>query len=344
MQKSKATAIAPNSTVQTYNHWLDIGNYSVQSVHAGVDLLTVRSLVYPLTYGETPLGCKRSEESPLIVYEGKTYHAGEAALSYPNGSEATVKGDKTRLSKQIELMLAVSQPGIESVNLVMTVPDPHEEVQIVAEGSVLSQQTVAGACQALVGDYSFIRNGTQHNLTVQAVTVVQEGLPAVLKARRDGGVPNQGTTVCLDIGGKTCNLLVVDDAGDVVGYMSMLGAGGIKLATALQSNGLYRTRCKRARVSVPTVERIMSAIASGNSYAGCNVEAHWADILPEELNRWYTSLVGDVEATLGTLDSDLTGLMLTGGSANLFHQLSDAYIPAAPESFNITALSQGYGS
>ena len=344
MQKSKATTISPNSTIQTYTQWLDIGNYSVQSVIAGSGLATVRSLVYPLSYGETPLSCKRSEASPLIVYGGKTYHAGEAALSYANGSDPTVKGDKTRLTKQIELMLAVAQPGIESVNLVMTVPDPYEETQIIADGSVISQQTVAGACQALVGDYSFIRNGKQHNLTVQAVTVIQEGLPAVLKARRDGGVPNQGTTVCLDVGGKTCNLLVVDGTGDVVGYMSMLGAGGIKLATALQSNGLYRTRCKRANVAVPNVERIMSAIALGNDYAGCNVEAHWSDIITEELTRWYTALVGDVEASLGDLGSDLTGLMLTGGNANLFRELSDAYIPDSPETFNITALAQGYGS
>jgi len=77
-------------------------------------------------------------------------------------------------------------------------------------------------------------------------------------------------------------------------------------------------------------------------YVGSNDAATWADIFNAELGRWYTSLVGDVEATLGDLDSDLTGMMLTGGNANLLHDFVDSnvFIPKAPEQFNITALSQ----
>jgi len=338
-----ASLSQPTTATQTHTQYVDIGNYTVQSLTsiAPDDVLTVRSLVHTLTVGEPIQASKRSSTSPLIVYGRNTYHAGEATLSYSNGAEATMKCDKTLLAKQVELLLTVAIEG--SVNLVITVPDPYESTQTLnPDGSVSLQSTVAASAQGLVGDYSFIRNGVDINTSVKNVTVIQEGLPAVLKARRDGHVANYGTTVCLDIGGKTCNLLVVDDIGDVVGYMSMLGQGGIKLATALQSNQLYRARCKRANVKVPGAERIMSAIGAGRMYVGSNDAATWADIFNAELGRWYTSLVGDVEATLGDLDSDLTGMMLTGGNANLLHDFVDSnvFIPKSPEQFNITALSQ----
>mgnify|MGYP000080994319 CR=1 FL=1 len=88
MTSTATTAI----TTQVYTQWLDVGNYSVQTINASdcTSVKTIRSLVYPLTLGETPLTSKRCDASPLVIYNGRTYHAGEAALSYPNGSEATV--------------------------------------------------------------------------------------------------------------------------------------------------------------------------------------------------------------------------------------------------------------
>lgn len=337
------------TTVQTYTHWLDVGNYSVQAISAERpnDILTIRSLTYPLTFGEAPLTSKRNEHNPLMVYNGRAYHAGEAALSYRNGSEATVKGEKTRLEKQVELMLATIQPWSDTtlcINLVMTVPNPYEEVQeLDATGNVISVQAVGDLLtNGLTGAYQFMRNGHNISLTVECVTVVQEGLPAVLKARRDGSVPNHGITVCLDLGGGTANTLLVDDAGDVLGYMSLPGMGGVRLASAIRSNELFQKRCKRAGVGVPSVERVMSAIAAGKRYAGNNVVAHWEDIFVGELTRWYGSLIGDVELGLGDLGTDVTALMMTGGNANLLREYvdTDVFIPSNAEAYNITALKE----
>jgi hypothetical protein len=300
------------------------------------EIQTIRSLVHTFVPGSEPLLSKRNDENPIIAYSNRIFHVGEAVASYKGiGSMAVVKTDKSRIDRQIEMLLASVQPGdspIHDIDLWFTLPDPYSE----CEGELLGDYLAS----KLTGSYDFTRNGVSIQLSVKQCFCVQEGLPAVLKARADRKIPSHGTTVCLDIGGGTANLVLVDECGDVVAYHSFAGMGGIRLASDILDNRLFKNRCVHENVRADE-ERIMGAIARGRSYLGQNPKVHWEDIIHPLTVNWYQGLLGDIDALLGDLSADVTGIIMTGGNANLFRSLvsDEVFIPDQPENYNIRALA-----
>lgn len=322
-----------NST--TIDYFVDFGNYTIQAMSSvgGSQPLIIRSATQML--GRTRV-LRHDQTNPIIVWDDKRYHIGDAALKYPGAmKEVTVESDKSNPDLVRLFLLGVLEPLGDAlaytVRLHFTVPDPYRLVGV--------NETVGERlARALTGTYDFIRNGVQMQVHVKALAPEYEGLAPVLVARKGGLIANHGYTICIDIGGGTTNVLVVDGDGEVLDQRTLDGCGGIALARAICADTVVQARCRHGL----QVWDVMDATARGLTHVIGNPSASWSDVFVPIRDKWLHNILSRVMSGFGQYFAKTTNILFIGGNANLLTKDQNKLfvVYPNPETANVTALME----
>jgi hypothetical protein len=314
-------------------HILDLGNFSVQSFTEGdKNLNIIRSVRADLVNGTRPIE-PRSAESPLVMYGKSRTHFGSTAYKYRSMVE-TVIDDKTdaELAKLVLVSTLPPKAGQNSytVKLHWSLPDPMKEVDGAPVGTTLQN--------ALNGTHKYIWNGQEMQVKVIATEPTYEGLAPVIVARSKGLLDKTGYSLCIDIGGGTVNVLVVDEGGNVIDNASFDKQGGVAVAADIAQSPIVKARAGDEL----SLARVMDAIAD-NTHLYCG-RVSFADHMDDVVDRWYRNIMMQVQARFKPHFKDITGFLFIGGNARLIEpRIKSKEMMAVfpqPETANLSALRE----
>jgi len=273
----------------------DLGNYELK-FWDGSQTRAIRAIRFQLPNGRRPLEGKPN--SPVIEYQGKTWHWGVKAYEYRKQYH-TVEGDKS--SEALLAMMACCDFSAKEFNLSVRTSHPMPE-------------KVAPDIKAqLQGCHVFSRNGNRCIAHVEDVNVEPEGLGAWRYAKKQGLIPDQGYTVVIDIGGGTWLSRLFNPSGDIIDQSVDERGGGYDLATSIS----FDSRLISAIGSRPQPGVIMDGFANGSHYYAHMPHASWQEWLEEYLVPWFKGIIGTVKAQYQPYRSRIVRFILRGGSSML---------------------------
>ncbi|TFI51039.1 ParM/StbA family protein [Mastigocladus laminosus UU774] len=298
------------------------------------DINVIRSVRSEIIPGGRVL--RSSGDSPIIDYLDKRYHYGASAYDYQSHT-AIANDDKLEPSVFIPTLLATLAPfGGQSeytIDLHWILPNPS-----VPSRHVVGQPIGEYLREQLNGTFDFTRNGLGMSVKVFPQEPQYEGLAPVLAARKQSLIPSTGNTICIDIGGGTWNVLVVNQQGDIIDQASKDKAGGVRLASLIADNYIVKSRLGDEL----ELERIMDGLANrSNCYCG-NPRVHWNDVLGQSIEQWFSEGKGWTFTRFKQHMANTTMIMFIGGNANLLEPRIKGkqgfFIYPNPETANVTAM------
>ncbi|MGF1492950.1 MAG: ParM/StbA family protein [Microcoleaceae cyanobacterium] len=137
---------------------------------------------------------------------GKAWVAGSSARN-KNIYKVTMNYDKSEVAIRLGLLAfkpKKGQPFIDIDCLVTSLPEMRD------------QRAVENMKQAFLGEHRYKRNEDEIRLTIHEVQIYPEGLGTFCLANQhEMTVPGTLTGIC-DLGGKTCNLVLIDEDGQPI--------------------------------------------------------------------------------------------------------------------------------
>ncbi|HEY9741871.1 MAG TPA: hypothetical protein V6C90_15390 [Coleofasciculaceae cyanobacterium] len=178
----------------------------------------------------------------------------------------------------------------------------------------------------VTGTHTFKWNGVTQSRTIKEAEVVYEGHGIYDWGLWHGLVP-EADLLIVDIGGQTCNLLVVDANGEVIPglHQSFEVGGTLNLANRIANDADFKTKCG----SGAKLEEIMDTIATAsilsategseiNPYYGAGVNAvSFKAEFERHSNAWIDQLLGELDTRMKDHWHQLGKSLIGGGSATL---------------------------
>ncbi|NJO70593.1 MAG: ParM/StbA family protein [Oscillatoriales cyanobacterium RM1_1_9] len=202
------------------------------------------------------------------------------------------------------------------------------------------QTAVENIKSAFLGEHRYIRNSEEIRLMIRDVKIYPEGLGTFWLASHQGlTVPDTLTGIC-DLGGKTCNLVLIDESGEPIedASSSFKVGGTYHLASLIAADPRLVNANKG---DAPKLETVMNALQSGSRYYG-TTGASFAEYYEDYLEQWFSGILSEVETRWQRYFDRLGRVILTGGSANLIKDLiadNDYFaIPSNPQFCNVMGL------
>lgn len=261
---------------------------------------------------------------------GKTWVAGYSARNI-NTAKSLINTQKSETAIRLALMAFQPRSGefFREVNqLITSLPELRDTTAVEALKN------------AFQGSHKYEINGSEVRLSINSVEIYQEGLGTYWLAQRENlTLPNTLTGI-LDLGGKTANLLLIDEFGEPVEDSSAsFGTGGTyELVGLIASNPDLICANKGSAIAQTTV---MDALSSGSRFLGVS-GIDFSQYYQEYLNQWFSGILAELETRWSRYFSRLGRVIVTGGSANLVRELiaDNNYfaIPSNPQLANVVGL------
>ncbi|MGL5082640.1 MAG: ParM/StbA family protein [Microcoleaceae cyanobacterium] len=261
---------------------------------------------------------------------GKIWIAGSSARN-KNIYKATMNYEKSEVAIRLGLLAFKpknGQPFVDIDCLATSLPELRD------------QTAVENMKQAFLGEHKYKRNSEEIRLNIREVKIYPEGLGTFWLANHQGlTIPDTLTGVC-DLGGKTCNLVLIDEYGEPIedASSSFKVGGTYHLASLLAADPRLVNANKG---DAPKLETLMNALQSGSTFYG-TTGVSFADYYNDYLEQWFSGILSEVETRWQRYFDRLGRVILTGGSANLVKDLiadNDYFvIPANPQFCNVMGL------
>lgn len=298
----------------------DPGNYEIK-FWDGSTTRAIRAVYFQLPKGRQPLGGKPN--SPVIEYQGRTWHWGVKAYEYRKQSHI-VEGDK---SKEILLsIMACCDFSLKEYALDIRMSHPMSEL--------VSEEIQ----KQLLGCHVFSRNGRKAIAHIEEVIVEPEGLGAWRYAKKQGLIPAQGYVVVIDIGGGTWISRLFNPEGDIIDSSVDSKGGAYDLATSIS----FDERLVKVLRTRPQPGVIMDGFANGTHHYGEMSNASWSPWLSDHLNPWFKGIINAVKTQYEPQRSRIVKFILTGGSSLLIadkvQNLENLVVVPEPRFANVLGL------
>ncbi|MBD1879083.1 hypothetical protein [Coleofasciculus sp. FACHB-T130] len=263
-------------------------------------------------------------------FERRNWLIGSAAKKNPRGYKRVFNAiSKADPSVSLRMALAGFVPmkdsGEESINvdhLYVSLPETENGAELLSN--------------TLTGHHRFRYFGKRKNvlvdLNINNVVALREEVGSFWYARAKGLTVEGSWTAIVGIGGKTCNLLVVDENGDPLpDACHVFGTGGT-YDLALQTSQDWRLR-ENVRGAI-SLDDLMDAIAAGSYYYGVNgFGANFQEWFDDHRFPWFDAIVGELETRIEPYRNRIGRILFVGGSANLIADIvaGDDFLVVVPE-------------
>jgi hypothetical protein len=254
-------------------------------------------------------------------YVGKRWVIGSSAKDMRQ-YKTTLTSDKADLALKLGLACfkqkfkAQGETSIKIDRLLTSLPDPDRNADVVIK--------------ALQGKHTFKRNGVLIHLEIKEVQVFLEGLGTYWFAKQEGLVPD-GAVGVMDLGGKTCNLVLFNEEGEFIpdSHASFSTGGTYGLASAIASDRRLTTAIKDAA----KIDILMDAIAQQTFRYG-QKEISFKEYFDDYKMQWFGGILGELETRWQNDSHRIVRVLITGGSAELVANIieGEEYFKVVPDS------------
>jgi hypothetical protein len=220
---------------------LDFGNAYLKAASSNNHTIDIKpSCVYYLTNADIRNKTKGNDHSPLIqLSDDRQFLVGDAAVSYGGANNWSLD---SKLSVIREGLYA-STPASEQIDLLLVcVPDASLDIDL----------------SDLLGHHTYQYNGSNVQLDVKEIEIVDESLGAFKSACSNLFGYRDENNVVITCGGGTVNLVVYNGGGNIIhrAVSRELGMASLAKSVAVEIKAQYNLP------ATPKVAQIMAGIAS----------------------------------------------------------------------------------
>lgn len=262
--------------------------------------------------------------------EGKTWVAGNSARNI-NTAKSLITTNKSETAIRLALLAFRArngQPFVEVNKLYTSLPELRDTV------------AVEHLKNSFLGQHKYMINGNEIRLHIKEVEVYQEGIGTYWLAQKEHLTVPHSLTGIVDLGGKTANLLLVDEFGEAIedSSASFKTGGTYELTRLIASNPELIQANKGGAINQDT---IMNALATGSKFVG-TTGIDFSQYYPDYLNQWFSGILAELETRWESHFDRMGRVIVTGGSAHLIRGLiaENGYfaIPSNPQLSNVIGL------
>jgi hypothetical protein len=299
---------------------LDFGNAFLKSASTGDDTIDIKpSCLYYLTNSDIRNKTKGNESSPLIrtsddspqgTLRERQFLLGDTAVSFGGANNWSLDSKLSVIREGLYAATPISQ-AIE--RLMVCVPDASIDIDL----------------SNLVGLHSYQFNGSDVQLDIHSIEIVDESLGAFKSATSNlFNYPDENNVV-ITCGGGTVNLVVYNGSGNIIHRAVSKDLGMAALAKSIATE----LKAQFNLSTTPKVSQIMAGIASG-VYQLRPHQLEYSELFEAARSNWKGQFKQFVNDNLS--DVDYCEFVVVGGGAELLK--SDSIIPG----IHIPTNSQTY--
>ncbi|MFY7883463.1 MAG: ParM/StbA family protein [Dolichospermum sp.] len=320
---------------------LDVGYRHLKMYQFGNNPIAFDSVYADLIGSTTPTVNKHSAIFEYIKgnhpinknLEGKRWIAGSKARD-KSLYHSILNYEKTDIAIRIGLLSFIpvkGQPFIDVDKLIVSLPERRD------------LEAVNNLKHSFIGEHRYKRNGEEIRLNIKDVKIEQEGIGTFWMAKKENLIVPNSLTGIIDLGGKTCNLLLLDENGDILDDASgSLKTGGTyHLASLIASDPRLIRALKGDSIKLDILMDCLAMNSRIIGTSGVSFEEYYNDYLMQ----WLGGILADVKTKWQRHFHRIGRILLTGGSSNLIKNLiandPTFAVPSNPQFSNVVGLVHG---
>lgn len=347
----------------TISQAIDVGNYTTYGLRDEETAPRIRKSVMAQLVG------RRIEVKPNNVIidcnDYGSWHIGYQARRYGPAAHELMDLNKLEPENYVPMVLSTLGPLSKrvcsyEVELYWSLPEPSLICRGRDDVGEEVPMTVAERLERALAR-TFRYRYTDHTGSYDMIVAIKpkpcrpEGLDAVVFAREDGYLSEDGTVLGVDIGGGTIEMVTLDSDNTLLDRESYNGSNGTALAgvVAITSQLADNPEFRQAVDGIPNAGIIMDALCNpvmGNDGKpryeyplDNNQRFDFSDIFRKVARSYYLEIQSKCSNRFkGSTGSEgMSGIMFFGGGANILRaplKNFEIYIPDQPELSNVQAL------